>query len=65
MYVKLNFGPDAGKIRDLAAEAAIGLLNDGRASRAFSDEPTEPVKTPIVPVLNRLEQARKKRPSRH
>ncbi len=45
MYVKMNFGPQAGKEMDISAEAAIGLLADGRASRAFQELSPLPVLT--------------------
>ncbi len=38
MYVKLLFGPFAGEVKDLANEAAMRLLEDGQASRAFEDD---------------------------
>jgi hypothetical protein len=43
MYVKMNFGPNAGKEIDISADAANGLLADGRASRAFIECAPAPV----------------------
>jgi hypothetical protein len=39
MYVKLLQGPNAGEVRDLSNEAAMGLLAQGRVARAFDDAP--------------------------
>jgi hypothetical protein len=38
MYVKLLAGRYAGEVRDLSNEAAMGLLANGRAGRAFVEE---------------------------
>lgn len=56
MYVKMNFGPNMGKEIDLAPEAAMELLKDGRASRAFT-EPEAPRVFAVAPEQLQLHSA--------
>ncbi|MGC1784456.1 MAG: hypothetical protein WA708_18170 [Acidobacteriaceae bacterium] len=59
MYIKILQGRDAGKVRDIANEAAMGLLKDGRAERAFQEPPR--VKTASAPVEEKPVKSTKKR----
>jgi hypothetical protein len=38
MEVHINFGRHAGEVRDIAPEAALAMLEDGRASRPYTEE---------------------------
>jgi hypothetical protein len=49
MYIKMTQGRYAGKVRDISNDVALDLINDGRATRAFVEEP-RPQAAPVSPA---------------
>ena len=50
MDVRINFGRHAGEIRDIAPEAALAMLKDGRASRPGEELPAQSADVPAGEV---------------
>lgn len=55
MNVHINFGRHAGEVRDIAPEAALAMLEDGRASRPLEDLEVYEVPAAIVEEIENRE----------
>lgn len=51
MYIKLVYGRNAGEVRDISNDVALMLIQQGRATRAFTDDPQPRLQAEAMPAV--------------